>query len=212
MIGIIGVSVDKTDQGPAEAVVHGGIELVSQYPRAGVIPDFSDDDGLRVDRFDALAEFTPEFMTLVRGYIQAPASRLVFDPPASDTAVLRSINKVTYFLDLGKDGQAVKTPPGIIVIGPLEESVPIIVGRILALVSAHGRVTGVAVKIQTVGGGVVEDPIEDDVDAHLLGLVDKTLEGAHGSKVRIDAEVVRCIVEVVGRGFEDGIEVNGGDP
>ena len=53
-------------------------------------------------------------------------------------------------------------------------------------------------------GGVVEDHVDDDADAALMGLVDQVAEVLHGAVARVDARVVGDVVAAVAHG--GGIE------
>ena len=81
--------------------------------------------------------------------------------------------------------------------------------RILALPRAHAGVVAVAVEIDRVIARVVEDAIQNDGDAQLLGRLAQLGKVLLGAQDRVDLGVVGRVVAVVARGFKNGVEVDG---
>ena len=81
--------------------------------------------------------------------------------------------------------------------------------RIIALPGTHAGVVAVAVEINRVVARVVEDAVQDDGDAQLLGCLAQLGKVLLGAQDRVDLGVVGCVVAVVARGLKDGVEVDG---
>ena len=81
--------------------------------------------------------------------------------------------------------------------------------RILALPRAHAGVVAVAVEIDRVIARVVEDAVQNDGDAQLLGRLAQLGKVLLGAQDRVDLGVVGRVVAVIARGFKDGVEVDG---
>ena len=86
--------------------------------------------------------------------------------------------------------------------------IPVAVGRLLALVSAHRGVLAVAVEIQAVVAGVVEHAVENDFDAARFARGKQGVERFSAAEHLVYLAVVACIVLVIGIRLKDGAEVN----
>ena len=58
---------------------------------------------------------------------------------------------------------------------------------------------------------MIEDAVEHDADALLLGQLDQLLELLVGAEELVDLVVILRVVGVVGTGFEDGVQIDDGD-
>ena len=95
-------------------------------------------------------------------------------------------------------GQRVKSPPGVVFVRELEETVPGGVARALALVRALARIAPVAVEIQAVRAGMAEHAVQNDMDAERFSLFNQGLKLPQIAGNRIDLVVIARIVAVVG--------------
>ena len=81
--------------------------------------------------------------------------------------------------------------------------------RVLALPRTDTGIVTVAVKVDRVDARVVEDAVQDDGDAQLLGCLAQLGKVLLGAQDRVDLGVVGRVVAVVTRGLKDGVEVDG---
>ena len=81
--------------------------------------------------------------------------------------------------------------------------------RILALPGTDAGIITVAVKVDRVVARMVEDTVQDDGNAELLGRLTQLGKVLLGTQNRIDLGVIGGVVAVVARGFKNGVEVDG---
>ena len=173
----------------------------------GVFPDFAEQQRVRLFGEYGLFDLGQEVVGKLVGDIQAPTMGTGAQPFA-DHAVLAQ-EPLAYQLGLLVDGRHVAHAPPAVVRAVLVEGKRIAPRRILALPGTHTGVVAVAVEIDRVVARVVEDAVQDDGDAQLLGCLAQLGKVLLSAQDRIDLGVVGRVVAVVARGFKDGIEVDG---
>ena len=128
--------------------------------------------------------------------------------PFTNDAVLAQEPLAYQFGTLIDGGHIAHAPPTV-VRAVLVEIKRIAIRRILALPRAHAGVVAVAVKIDRVVARMVEDTVQDDGNAELLGRLAQLGKVLLGAQNRIDLGVIGGVVAVVARGFKNGVEVDG---
>ena len=172
-------SLEVSQQSGPEGIVHDPVDLLAQqvFPTlgisdlgAGVLPDLAQQQGigicLRKDRPDL---FNKPVRQLVC-HIQPPTGGAC-PQPAADNRVRTFYNVI----DVGGAGlpdrrQSTDAPPGVIIIRPGMEGIPVIIGAILTLSGAQRGIEAVSVKIKALRTGVVEDAVQHNVHPPRLGL------------------------------------------
>ena len=226
----------EAQHGRAELVVHRGVPLIAQQPGGGVAPFLADDVAFRVGGAHGHAEAFPIVIVGVGGcagvnipaHIQAPAIGVPgFHPVHGDWVARARPDEVAHFL-VGRIqlGQAVEAKPACVGSAAgcavaadagagagwhVGEVVPVAVFTVLALASAYRSVIAIAVEVDAVRRGVVEDAIQHDVHAASVGFLDKQLEQRQVAKVIVNDAVIGSIVLVVGWRLKDRVEVDGSD-
>ena len=81
--------------------------------------------------------------------------------------------------------------------------------RVFALPCTDTGIVAVAVKVDRIVARMVEDAVQDDGNAELLGRLAQLRKVLLGAQDRVDLGVVGRVVSVVARGLKDGVEVDG---
>ena len=81
--------------------------------------------------------------------------------------------------------------------------------RVLALPRTDAGIVAVAVEVDRIVARVVEDAVQDDGNAELLGRLAQLRKVLLGAQDRVDLGVVGRVVAVVARGLKDRVEVDG---
>ena len=107
------------------------------------------------------------------------------------------------------DGWHIAHAPPAVIRTVLMEVKRIAPRRVLALPCAHAGVVAVAVEVDRVVARMVEDAIQDDGNAELLGRLAQLRKVLLGAQNRVDLGVIGRVVAVVARGLKDRVEVDG---
>ena len=210
------VAHQKADDHVAEGVVHGGVELralqiATQVAIAdlvgSVLPDFAEQQCVGLLGEHGLFDFGQEVVGKLVGHIESPAMGTGAQP-FTDHAVLAQEPLAHQFGALIDGGHVAHAPPAVIRTVLMEVKC-IAPRRILALPSAHAGIVAVAVEIDRIVARVVEDAVQDDGDAQLLGCLAQLSKVLLGAQNRIDLGVIGGVVAVVARGLKNGVEVDG---
>ena len=146
------------------------------------------------------------------GHVQPPAVRAGPEPPADHRVLPAEDELPVGGVVLVHGGQGVDAPPALVLVGPLIEVVPGVVGGVLALVGPQLRVEAVPVEIAAHKAGVVEHPVQHHPHPRLVGLSAQAGEVLLGAQHGVDGAVVGGAVPVVLRRLKDGAEVQGAHP
>ena len=215
LVGVL-VAHQKADDHVAEGVIHsrvqlGALQVAAQMAVAnlvgGVFPDFAEQQSIRFFGKYGLLDLGQEVVGKLVSDVQAPTMGTGAQPFA-DHAVLAQ-EPLAHQLGLLVDGRHVAHAPPAVVRAVLVEGKRIAPRRILALPCTQAGVVAVAVEIDRVVARVVEDAVQDDGDAQLLGCLAQLGKVLLGAQDRVDLGVVGRVVAVVARGLKDGVEVDG---
>ena len=173
----------------------------------GVFPDLAEQQCVRLLGEHGLFDLGQEVIGKLVGHVQAPTMGTGAQPFA-DHAVLAQ-EPLAYQLGALVDGGHVAHAPPTVVRAVLVEIKRIAPRRILALPRAHAGIIAVAVKVDRIVARVVEDAVQDDGNAQLLGRLAQLSKVLLGAQNRVDLGVIGRVVAVVARGLKDGVEVDG---
>ena len=173
----------------------------------GVFPDFAEQQRVRLFGKYGLLNLGQEVVGKLVSDVQAPTMGTGAQPFA-DHAVLAQ-EPLAYQLGALIDGGHVAHAPPAVVRAVLVEIKRIAPRRILALPRAHAGVVAVAVEIDRVVARVVEDAVQNNGNAELLGCLAQLRKVLLGAQDRVDLSVIGRVVAVVARGLKDGVEVDG---
>ena len=200
---------EEVEHGLEEEVVHDRVEHVALQPVLTVRPDLADDVGVGVDPADLLAPGAPEIVVgdLV-GDVEAPAVDALLGPVLGDLVEVLLNLRVVRGAQLRQRSEA---PPGVVVrLGVVDDreapegvEVPVLALRAVL----HG-----VLEEDVLVAGVVEDAVEDHLDAVAAQVGDHALELGVRAEGRVDRHVVDRVVLVVRVAVEDGVEVDRVDP
>ena len=175
-----------------------------------VLPDLAQQEGagLRLVH-DGPDLFDEPVRQLVR-HIQPPAVGPGPEPvPHHGVGILDNVVHIGE-RTLLHGGQSLDAPPGVVVLRPGMEVIPIIPGGVLALGGAYRGIEAVVIEIDALGAGVVEDAIQNYPNAPLVGfpaqLRKVLLRAQHG----VHMEIIRRVVPVIGGGLKNGAQVQRG--
>ncbi len=204
-----GLPPHEAQEGPAQGVVHGGVKHVPLEPGVGLLPDLPHEVGLGVRPLHPKAELPPEggvgdFI----GHVQPPAVCPEAHPVLGHGEEVLPHRRGLH-LELGELGVA---PPGLVV-GPGAVGVQ---GKPLHVVpvpvGARLPVFQKVLEGEKPPSRVVEDPVQDDPYPVGVGHLQEVAKRGVPPQEGIYLEVVHGVVAVVGRGGEDGVEVDGLHP
>ena len=177
-----------------------------------VLPHLTDDHGVGVGLPHRLVDAVNKVVRQLVGYVQPPGVR-PRPQPAADDAVLVSEDIVPIGgLGLVDGGQGVDPPPGVVLVRPVGEIIPLVVGTVLGLAGPVLRVGTVPVEVPAHIALMVEHAVQHDADAQLVGGVAQGAEILLVSQHGVDLLIVAGTVAVVLRGLKDGAEVEGLHP
>ncbi len=209
---------EQVEHDVAERVVHGRVELGAEQVAAelavadlvgGVFPDLADHEAVGALGERRLLDLLDHVVRELVGYVEPPAAGTGAQPVADYAALAEQA--LLHELGVLVEGGHVADAPPAVVGAVLVEAVGVAPGRVLALVGAHARVVAVFVEVARVVTRVVEDAVEDDRDAELLGGGAQALEVLLGAEDRVDLEVVAGVVAVAALGLEDRVKVDRGE-
>ena len=142
------------------------------------------------------------------GRVEPPAVGAALAPVADD-AVGPAIEEVPYErAPVLEDGQRVEGEPADVVVASARrrargEPEPASPERLRGFAGAEARVTVIAVEVEAVRRGVVEDTVEDETDSLCLGSGRQRGERRVSPERRVDVHVVGRVVAMVRSGVED---------
>ena len=173
----------------------------------GVFPDFAEQQRVRLFGKHGLLDFGQEVVGKLVGHVQTPAMGASAQPFA-DHAVLAQEPLAYQFGALIDGGHVAHAPPAVIrtVLVEVKRIAP---RRVLALPRTDAGIVTVAVKVDRVVARMVEDAIQDDGNAELLGRLAQLRKVLLGAQNRVDLSVVGRVVAMVARSLKDGVEVDG---
>ena len=213
--GLVGVLVahQKADDHVAEGVIHGRVQLgalqvAAQMAVANLVGGvFAEQQCVGLFGKYRLLDLGQEVVRKLVGHVQAPTMGTGAQPFA-DHAVLAQEPLAHQFGALVDGGHVAHAPPAVIrtVFMEVKRIAP---RRVLALPSTDAGIIAVAVKVDRIVARVVEDAVQDDGDAQLLGCLAQLGKVLLGAQDRVDLGVVGRVVAVVTRGLKDGVEVDG---
>ena len=215
LVGVL-VAHQKADDHVAEGVVHSRIELGALQVATqmtvtdlvgGVFPNFAEQQCVRLFGKYCLLDLGQEIVRKLVGYVQTPTMGAGAQPLADDAVLAQ--NPVAHQLGVLVDGGHIAHAPPAVVRAVLVEGKRIAPRRILALPGAHTGVVAIAVEIDRVVTRVVEDAVQDDGNAQLLGCLAQFGKVLLGAQDRVDLGVVSRVVAMVARGLKDGVEIDG---
>ena len=207
----------EVQDGGAEGVVHDAVQLrIGEVPAAvvvggfvgGILPHLAHEQRLRVDFPNPVVNHADKFVGQLIGYVQPEAVRAQLHPVSHHAVLVGDDVADEVGVHLVDGGKGVEIPPGMVMIRPLIEGIPVIVGGILAAVSTVAAEGTLAVEIETVGAGMGIHAVQDDLHAPGVGGI------AHIPEVRLRAQhgvgnfIVAGVIAVVGEGLADGVEVD----
>ncbi|VWM22038.1 Uncharacterised protein [Collinsella intestinalis] len=214
LVGVLPVN-EKTQDGIAQRVVHGRVELVTQQVFAQlavgefvgcILPDLAEQQAvgafLKHRCFDVLNKLVRELI----GHVETPAA-CTGAQPGADHAVFTEQQLAHTIGLLVEVGHVLDAPPGA-VCSVFVPAIRVIPGRFLALPCTLARVVPKAIEIDGVVSRVVEYAVEDERDAQLIGVLGEATEVLLGSEHGVDREVIGRVVAVITLRFEDGVEVD----
>ena len=169
---------NKADDCIFERVVHDAVKLVTLqvFPAltvgdfvGGIFPDFTDDHGIVIVRFNSGTQFFQEEIGEFICNVQPISANAVPEPRFQDAVFSEDKFLIgrRRFIDCR---ERVDAPPAVIHVRIVLEGVPVIIRRIGRLIGANAVIRSVAVKIPAVAPGMVKYCIKDDADTALSGL------------------------------------------
>ena len=209
------VAPDVGEQSGPHGVVHRGVELGALEVLAelavghlvgGVLPDLADQHAVGLLGKKRALDLGDELVGELVGHVEAPAARSLAQPVADHAGA--PADELVKVLAVGAHGGEVLVAPPAGVGTVLVEGEPVAVRRALALPRARLGIGAKAVEVAGVGAHVVEDAVQDDRDAVLLGVHAQGPEALLVAEQRIDAQVVRRVVAVVARRLKDRVEID----
>ena len=215
LIGVL-VAHQAADDHVAEGVVHSRIELGALQVAAqmtvadlvgGVFPNFAEQQCVRLFGKYCLLDLGQEVVRKLVGHIQTPAVSTGAQPLADDAVLAQ--NPVAHQLGVLVDGGHIAHAPPAVVRAVLVEGKRIAPRRILTLPCTYAGVVAIAIEIDGVVARVVEDTVQNDGNAQLLGRLAQLGKVLLGAQNRIDLGVIGGVVAVVARRLKDGVEVDG---
>ena len=175
----------EVDSHRPEGVVHGGLELFPQQilplPTVallvgGVLPYLAQQDAVRClllhGRPDALDKLVGQLVS----HVQPPAADALTQPVADDAVSFAVDELAVAGLQLLHIGQVGHSPPALVVVRPMTEAIPFVIGGVLALAGAHRIIVAQSIEIPAVRPGVAEHPVQDDADVQLPGRIHQGLK------------------------------------
>ena len=205
----------------AKRIVHDGVERIAQsvfslFPVTlfddGVLPYLSDDGSLAVGLFNGFSYKSESLIRELVRYIEPPSGSSFFQPGLNDRLFPRYdivLPRGLVFVDIRK---IFKSPPAFVIIGKAAECIPFVIGRLLSLTGAFGRVVAVSVEIDAVASGVIENPVEYDMHPHGGSSFAEKGKILLIAQNRIDLQIIRSVVTVVASCLEDRVQVYAADP
>ena len=215
LVGVL-VAHQKADDHVAEGVVHGRIELGALQVAAqmavanlvgGVLPDLAEQQRVGLFGKYCLLDLGQEVVGKLVSDVQAPTMGTGAQPFADHAVLAQEL--LAHQLGLLVDGGHVAHAPPAVVRAVLVEGKRVAPRRILALPGAHTGVVAIAVEVDRVIARVVEDAVQDDGNAKLLGCLAQLGKVLLGAQDRVDLSVVGRVVAMIARRLKDGVEVDG---
>ena len=216
-LGGADVAAYEGEKPRAHGVVHRGVELPALEVLAqlavgelvgGVLPDLADQHPVGLLREKRLLDLRDELVRELVGHVEAPAAGAGAQPVADDA--LTAADELVELLAVRAHAREVLVSPPAGVGPVVVEGEPVAVAGALSLPGARLAVGAEAVEVARVGAHVVEDAVQDDRDAVLLGVDAQGAEALLVAKHRVYAQVVGRVIAMVARRLEDGVEIDCG--
>ena len=173
----------------------------------GVFPDLAEQQRVGLFGENGLFDLGQEVIGKLVGHVQTPAMGASAQPLTNDAVLAQELlaHQLGILVDCGHVAHA---PPAVIrtVLVEVKRIAP---RRVLALPGTHAGVVAVAVKVDRVVASMVEDAVQNNGNAELLGRLTQLRKVLLGAQNRVYFGVVGRIVAVVARGLKDGVEVDG---
>ena len=211
-------TADEPEDRLRQRVVHQRIEPVAGHPFGRRLPDLADEVGVGPHGATALAERRPERRVVDLGrHVKPPAVDAESQPVLTDRQQVLA-HVVVARVQLRQRGQA---PPRLVAepgparrvarriwqgVAPSGENLRVEMEPVA--VRRRGTVLEDVVERPEAPPRVVEDAIEDDPHAPLVGDVEQLAKGTVPAQQRIDMEVVVRVVAMVRRRLEDRREID----
>ena len=211
-------AAQKAQDAVAQRVVHDAVELAALEIAAadrvadlvrGVLPHLAHDERVRLFAAGGRVELLDESVGQLVGHVQAPARRAQRQPAADDAVLVLDDIVQVLGVELVDLGQRVNAPPRAVLVGPVRELVPLVIGRVLRLEGADAVIVAAGVEVEAVIAVVAEHAVQDDAHAALGRLGAQRLEVLLGAHHGVDGLIVAGVIAVVGVGLEDGVKVDG---
>ena len=216
--GLVGVLVahQKADDHVTEGVIHSRVELRALQIATkvaiadlvgGVFPDLAEQQCIGFLGEHGLFDLGQEVVGKLVGHVQTPAMGASAQPLTNDAVLAQKFftDKLGILVD---GGHVAHTPPAVIrtVLMEVKRIAP---RRILTLPCTDAGIVAVAVKVDRVVARMVEDAVQDDGNAKLLGRLTQLGKVLLGAQDRVYLGVIGRVVAVVARGLKDRVEVDG---
>ena len=208
-------ALDEIDYRLTEGIIHNGIELIAKeitpfnsvaFLVGSVLPDLTDNDFIFAEAFDRLAKIVQELVGKLVGNIKT-LSCCAFAEPVLQNSVL-STNEVSIMLVVFPDiRKSIYSPPSLVGIGKIDESVPIVIFAVLRLVCACFGIASEFVEINAVGTGMRENAVKNYGYTVLFSLPAKLFKLIVSTKQRIGFHIISSIVSVIFMGLKDRVKV-----
>ena len=173
----------------------------------GVFPDFAEQQRIGLFGEHGLFDLGQEVVGKLVGHVQSPAVGTGAQPFANHAVLAQEL--LAHQLGALIDGGHVAHAPPAVIRTVFMEVKRIAPRRVLALPSTDAGIIAVAVKVDRIVARVVEDAVQDDRNAELLGRLAQLRKVLLGAQNRVDLGVIGRVVAVVARGLKDGVEVDG---
>ena len=102
-------------------------------------------------------------------------------------------------------GQSIKIPPAFIIVWPILEAIPRIIGGVFALIGSGSRITAFPIKINAVAAGMIEDAINNYMNPKLFGFSAKGAKVILIAEERVDFFVICCVVAMIGMSLKNWV-------
>ena len=173
----------------------------------GILPHLAQQQRLRVQLLEALAEQGDEVVGQLVGHVQTEAIGAQAHPVGNDAILSCDDVLQKSRVHLIDAGEGVDAPPGGVAVGVLLEIKPTAVGGI-GVTDCTVSEDMVAVKVHAVAAGVGEHAVQNHLHTQLVGV------GTQGGKVLlgpqhgIGTHVVGSVIAVIGKRHGDGVEID----
>ena len=212
-----GVAAPQPVQGRRpEGIVHQPVGLAAQQipPAlavgdlvAAVLPHLAQQEAVGLLLVHGTANFGNEVVRQLVGHVQPPAGGPLPQPVPHHGVSVPDDEPAIAVRRLLHRRQGPDAPPGVVILRPGVEGVPIIILGLPALGRPQLRIESLGVEIPAVAAGVVEHPVQHHPDAPAPGLPAQGAEVLLGAQHGVNAPVVRRVVPVVAVGLKNRTQV-----